>query len=366
LPSARSSAMKRGEWIHATVRLGRRLVARVGAPAASSRRRRGLCRWAAPLARCLALVGILQGAAPATVGAQGPVVEYYALDALGSVRVVTDANGQVLRRHDYHPFGEEYRPPTGQPDRRLFTAKERDAETGLDYFGARYYRADLGRFTTVDPGHVGGDVSNFQTWNAYAYAGNNPLRNIDPDGRRWFAKNGNAVWVDPTKDGSYTSPGEGWVELDPKNYNYGINVAFVNGQLSRIGEDAAGGKMLAPWMPPEQGLEDTSFSLFSTLWMAGTAVRAGTGAMIAARSGGNLAGELSFTGTAGAHMAEAGRRVPIHTLAEAIKHGTRMPDPQGAAGAVKIVQQVFVNGVPRTLEIIYREPDKTILHFLYK
>jgi len=58
--------------------------------------------------------------------------------------------------------------------------------------------------------------------------------------------------------------------------------------------------------------------------------------------------------------------VPVQILAEAIKHGTKMPDPQGAAGAVKIVQQVFVNGVPRTLEIIYRAADKTILHFVYK
>ena len=65
---------------------------------------------------------------------------------------------------------------------RLFTGKERDAETGLDYFGARYYRQDLGRFTTVDPHHVGGNILDPQSWNAYAYARNNPLRYIDPDG----------------------------------------------------------------------------------------------------------------------------------------------------------------------------------------
>jgi hypothetical protein len=65
-------------------------------------------------------------------------------------------------------------------------------------------------------------------------------------------------------------------------------------------------------------------------------------------------------------MAEAGRFVPIQTLAEAIQGGARMPDPQGVAGAVKIVQQVFINGTPRTLEIIYVEATHEILHFLYR
>jgi hypothetical protein len=43
-----------------------------------------------------------------------------------------------------------------------------------------------------------------------------------------------------------------------------------------------------------------------------------------------------------------------------------MPDPQGAAGAIKIVQEIYKNGKKYNLEIIYREADKTILHFLYK
>jgi len=81
---------------------------------------------------------------------------------------------------------------------------------------------------------------------------------------------------------------------------------------------------------------------------------------------GDLASKLRFTVTAGRHMGEAGRFVPRHTLADAILNGTRMADPQGAAGAIKIVQQVSVNGRVRTLEIIYRERDNTILHFLYR
>jgi RHS repeat-associated protein len=122
----------------------------------------------------------------------GEVVEYYHLDAIGNVRAVTNAAGQVVERHDYLPFGEEWCPgppaqvcgsvTPGQPKR--FTGKERDAETGLDYFGARYLSAKIGRFTTVDPVYTWQEnLVDPQRWNRYAYARNNPLRYVDPDGR---------------------------------------------------------------------------------------------------------------------------------------------------------------------------------------
>ncbi|MDR3712329.1 MAG: RHS repeat-associated core domain-containing protein [Puia sp.] len=64
-----------------------------------------------------------------------------------------------------------------------FTGKERDSESGNDYFGARYYASSMGRFMSPDPaGPWAADVSDPQSWNFYAYARNNPLINIDPDG----------------------------------------------------------------------------------------------------------------------------------------------------------------------------------------
>jgi len=99
------------------------------------------------------------------------------------VRAVTDEAGQLLERHEYLPFGEEWNPqPAG--DSRKFTGKERDAETGLDYFGARYYGSEIGRFTTVDPVYTWQEnLVDPQRWNRYAYVRNNPLRFTDPDGR---------------------------------------------------------------------------------------------------------------------------------------------------------------------------------------
>ena len=142
------------------------------------------------------------GALPAA--AQSPssaVVEYYHLDALGSVRAVTDATGAVVRRHDYFPFGEEAAPPPGADPLR-FAGKARDAETGLDYFRARYYASRAGRFTTVDPEHVGGNIFDPQSWNAYAYARNNPFRFVDPSGTDYFVNvdGGEAFWF----EGGYT------------------------------------------------------------------------------------------------------------------------------------------------------------------
>ena len=130
------------------------------------------------------------------LGGGGPacaedVVEVVIADALGNIRVITDDQGNVLERHDYLPFGEECttgpcatNPGLEAGQARKFTGKERDTETGLDYFGARYYGSKIGRFITVDPVmSVKDALVNPQKWNRYAYSLNNPLRYVDPDGR---------------------------------------------------------------------------------------------------------------------------------------------------------------------------------------
>jgi RHS repeat-associated protein len=131
------------------------------------------------------VIGVLLvlGLAGSAAAQPAPAVEYYHTDAVGSVRAVTDQSGAVVLRHDYFPFGEEHAATPGA-DRRRFTGTERDAETGLDYVGARYYTSRTGRFTTVDP-VVPQDAAlrDPQQWNRYAYVRNNPLRYTDPDGR---------------------------------------------------------------------------------------------------------------------------------------------------------------------------------------
>ncbi|MBZ5579778.1 MAG: hypothetical protein LAP40_24745 [Acidobacteriia bacterium] len=121
---------------------------------------------------------------------------YVSVDHLGSTRLITDNSGAQKYCFDYLPFGGDLfagtdgRPscyPTAHSSGIRFTGKERDAETGLDYFGARYFSGAQGRFTSPDwsstPQPVPyADFANPQTLNLYTYGRNNPLRGSDPDG----------------------------------------------------------------------------------------------------------------------------------------------------------------------------------------
>jgi RHS repeat-associated protein len=71
---------------------------------------------------------------------------------------------------------------TQAPLTHKFNGKERDAESGLDNFGERYYTSSLGRFMRPDDPLADQHTDDPQSWNLYAYARNNPLRNIDPTG----------------------------------------------------------------------------------------------------------------------------------------------------------------------------------------
>jgi len=138
---------------------------------------------------------------------------YLTYDHLGSLRMVTDANANVIARHDYIPFGEEI--PGGVAGRnsqfdgydtvnQKFTGKERDAETSLDFFQARYYGAGMGRFMSVDPANAGAEPSDPERWNAYSYAGNNPLSRIDPDGLDYHVcLDGNQQCIDVASDQAF-------------------------------------------------------------------------------------------------------------------------------------------------------------------
>ncbi|HEX7771533.1 MAG TPA: RHS repeat-associated core domain-containing protein [Pyrinomonadaceae bacterium] len=136
------------------------------------------------------------GEASSIVTAGAPVaINWLVTDHLGTPRMIFDQTGSLanVKRHDYLPFGEELFAGTsgrttaqgyasGDDVRQQFTSKERDVETGLDYFAARYFGSTQGRFTSPDALLQSGRVATPQSWNRYAYVLNNPLRLIDPDG----------------------------------------------------------------------------------------------------------------------------------------------------------------------------------------
>jgi RHS repeat-associated protein len=122
----------------------------------------------------------------------GKEVFFYHTDPAGTPLAITDSTGNVVWRADYKPFGEAQSITGTLKNNKQFIGKEKDKETGLHYFDARYYLDKTGRFTSPDPlGPVDpwtGKVNekmlmNPQRLNRYAYGLNNPYRYIDPDGR---------------------------------------------------------------------------------------------------------------------------------------------------------------------------------------
>ena len=144
-----------------------------------------------------------------------PATYYYATDHLGSSSVLTTSTGGYHERIEYLPYGEVWLEDSAQSSGYTtpykFTGKELDKETGLYFFGARYYDARIGRWVSTDPalekyipkpndyetthdyywyqGNIAisslpgmGGVYNYVNLDPYHYGGLNPIRYVDPDG----------------------------------------------------------------------------------------------------------------------------------------------------------------------------------------
>jgi RHS repeat-associated protein len=109
----------------------------------------------------------------------------------------------------------------------LFTGKERDTESGNDYFGARYYASSMGRFLSPDPKAASGHAADPQTWNRYAYTDNNPLKFIDPNGLEKFL----VIYIQQPVEGKNTSHvgdnvGHSFVGLRDTDTNKEVKIGY--------------------------------------------------------------------------------------------------------------------------------------------
>ena len=107
---------------------------------------------------------------------------YYHSDHLGSSNVITDKDGKLVQYCEYTPYGSLARNEGTDLASHKFTGKELD-NTGLYFYGARYYDPEIGRFVTADT--IVQAPYDPQTLNRYAYCRNNPIKYIDPSGH-WF------------------------------------------------------------------------------------------------------------------------------------------------------------------------------------
>lgn len=146
----------------------------------------------------------------ATYANDGKDVHYHLIDWLGVKRLTTASDGTPEMKCESGVFGDSLACSTlannvNQVTDVNFTGKERDTESGLDYFGARYYGSNMGRFMSPDPsGLYYADLSNPQSLNLYSYAQNNPLKNIDPTGLDCVYLNDAGTDVDRDQNGNVT------------------------------------------------------------------------------------------------------------------------------------------------------------------
>ncbi len=147
---------------------------------------------------------------------------YYFSDNLGSASVITDNQGVIKEESDYYPFGGEIVIASADSNHYKFTGKERDAESGLDYFGARYYASSMGRFMSPDPLYIEMHrLADPQQLNLYMYGRNNPLSITDPTG------------LDITCGGTRCADYLSGLQKDIKGFKIGYD---KNGKVETVGD----------------------------------------------------------------------------------------------------------------------------------
>jgi len=141
-----------------------------------------------------------------------------------------------------------------------FTAKERDAETGLDYFDARYFSGPQGRFTSPDEPFADQSRLDPQSWNLYSYVRNNPLKYIDPTGNDCVYTNDfSSSGTVGLERGSCSQEGgqyyEGTIDKNSFTFNSGtgqLGFSYTNGDV--IGSGTIGGLSGPPSDPLPPGI----------------------------------------------------------------------------------------------------------------
>jgi RHS repeat-associated protein len=114
---------------------------------------------------------------------QTPTTFFGDADWLGSERVQTAVNGTACESVVNDAFGDGMSTSGScDPSAKYFTGKERDWESNLDNFGARFYSSQFGRFLSTDPDNAGASDDDPQSWNGYSYVRNSVLNATDPDG----------------------------------------------------------------------------------------------------------------------------------------------------------------------------------------
>ena len=130
---------------------------------------------------------------------------YYHGDHLGSSAYLTDEAETITQTLNYLPYGEDWVDVHNNPNYK-YNGKEKDPESGLHYYGARYYDSDISQWLSIDP-----MADKYPSLSPYNYCADNPVILVDPDGREidWVEdKNEKIYWDNKAINQATTKPGE--------------------------------------------------------------------------------------------------------------------------------------------------------------
>jgi RHS repeat-associated protein len=171
-----------------------------------------------------------------------PFTKYILSDHLGSSNVILETSGAVYNREEYYPFGETSFGAFGKK-RYRYVGKEKDEESGLYYYGARYFQPWSCRFISVDP-----LAAKYAFYTPYQYAGNKPITKTDRDGLEETGSSpqqNNGVKPAGGEDKTYTTPGGQNITIPWSQYTGGKNIERV-APSNEVRELKKGGEVFVP------------------------------------------------------------------------------------------------------------------------
>lgn len=240
---------------------------------------------------------------------------FYA-DHLGSIVALANTTGAATANYTYSAEGKQ----GGSTANRFgYTGQQNLSGLGVQYYKARMYSADLGRFIQIDPIGMADDM------NLYAYVGNNAVNRVDPSGLAGVALGnfGSSVKNDFSQSVSAV-----------KNTDLSFD-GLMNG-LNSLGP--VGVEMGA-------GLK-------------------GIGMLGASIKGISVGEELNFSVKAAEHMENPARAVPVQILQDAIQSSQGVPDPRGSTALMHTIE-MYKNDTAYQLEVLYNKATNAIWHFQY-
>lgn len=271
-------------------------------------------------------------------------------DWLNNERLRTNLNGTTYASWTNLPFGEGSSTPNPGP--LHFTGKERDPESNLDDFGARYYSSALGRFLSTDDPLAGQDPADPQSWNLYSYARNNPIGHVDPDGHYPVATV--CLINEQGKEDCFVIL---YWQIYQEATKAGANPGVVFPKLGQNGDITCGGVVCGHVSFLDNGaVEPEGESIVLGLGI-GKAV-----GFVFGRIGGKIAGSIGRgVGRAAGDTAGETAGAAARTAAQAVFRTGGIIDRtvQTTAGPVRIIAQVDVEGTTVTIRDIAIYPTES-------